>query len=276
MTTSGTTSVPVKFWVGLVAIVIYLALAAGLANLLTELVKPADPAVDLLLGHLPIPILIVAGVLFVRWSGWGERVWRTPSALETRPRRWWMLAIPLLLLVGPILTLTSTPADNDWNVGSVLIVALVFTCVGFGEELYFRGILRASIRAHHGETLAFVATSLLFGLGHSFSSFFHGLPLGFIALQVGATALLGAVYYGAFLATGRLWVPIALHALADFSLLIASGTLAESPSADINPPQASAWVEIGLWILAAAVLVSCIRRDLRARKERRAGEAPSV
>ncbi|RZU67058.1 hypothetical protein EV379_3434 [Microterricola gilva] len=262
--------VPQRFWVGLVAITIYILLAAGVANLLTAWLHPEDPAVDLALSHAPVLLLIVAGVLFVRWSGWGQQVWRVPAAFETRPRRWWMLIIPVLLLVQPILVLAQTPEDNSWNIGSVVLVAIVFTMVGFGEELYFRGIFRASVRAHFGETLTFVLTTLAFGIAHSFGSFAKGLDPAFILFQVGVTALSGALYYGAFLATGRLWVPIVLHALGDFSLTIANGGFTSSPAADVGTSPVNVAIEFALWALAFVVLISCIRRDALERKARRA------
>lgn len=258
-----------RFRVGLVAVVVYVAFAAGVANLLTAWVDPADPAAAYALAHVPVLIpLIVAGVLFVRWAGWNADVWRTPNAFEVAPRRRWMLVVPLLLLVQPVLTLASAPW-SEWEVAPVLLALVVTAMVGFGEELYFRGILRASLRERHGETVGLLVTSVAFGLAHSFGGFIHGEPLGFIAFQVFVTALAGAAYYAAFLATGRLWVPIVLHGLGDFSLLIGGGGFGGA-SSDADPSPANIVIQAVLWGLTAVVLISCIRGDVRARRNRTA------
>ncbi|MFZ4893000.1 CPBP family intramembrane glutamic endopeptidase [Plantibacter sp. Mn2098] len=263
--------VPQRFWVGLAAAAVYVAGAAGVANLLTGAFPQSDPLADLALGHFPVLIpLIVAGVLFVRWAGWRDQVWRAPAAFETTPRRWWLLAIPVLLLAQSVTVLVTMPADR-WQLGVILLVGAVTALVGFGEELFFRGILRASIRAHHGETVTLIATSLLFGAGHSIGSLMNGVPPGVIAFQVGVTALDGAVLYGAFLATGRLWVPIVLHALDDFVLRVGGG-VQSGPSSDVSLGPVSIAIEWTLWVLAIALLVSCIRRDVLARRAAHSAE----
>lgn len=266
MSTLGTrrsVRVPQGFWVGLVAIAVYIALAAVVANLLAEWLHPTDPVAVLALEHFPVLIpLVVAGIVFVRWAGWSRDVWRTSAAFDTRPRRWWMLAIPLLLLINSIVVLISAPA-SAWQLGPVVIVALAMALVGIGEELYFRGILRASLRAHHGETITFVVTSLLFGLAHTVGSLFLGAPVETIAFQVGATAFSGALLYAAFRATGRLWVPMLLHALDDFSLHLGGDAIGAGADA---ATQAVGAIGIAQWVLAAVFLISCIRQDLAARR----------
>ncbi|MBF4457448.1 CPBP family intramembrane glutamic endopeptidase [Pseudoclavibacter sp. VKM Ac-2867] len=254
-----------RIWIGVLLAIVYAAVAGGVANMLTEAFPQTDPAADFALGHFPVLIpLVVGGVLFIRWAGWSERVWRTPAAFETTPRRWWMLAIPVLLLAQAVLILATMPAER-WQFWLVLLIALGTGLVGFGEELYFRGILRASLLERHGETLALVVTSLAFGAAHSLGSLIGGVPLALTAFQVAATAFDGMLYYGVFLATGRLWVPIALHAITDFSLRVAGG-LNAGPSADIDLGPATAVIEIALGILAFLVLISCIRRDLHQRR----------
>lgn len=261
--------VPERFWVGLVATLLYVLVAGGLANLLTEWFPPADEVGDFALGHLPVLIpLIVVGVLFVRQAGWAQTVWRSTASFESRPRRWWMLAFPILL-VAQILILFSITPWGDWNLTLVFLVFGVNVLVGVGEELYFRGILRNSIRSHHGETLTLVSTSLLFGAAHALGSVTSGLPFAFILVQVGGTALMGAALYGAFRATGRLWVAMTLHALSDFSLRISSGDLDSASAHDLEPPAATGVIQFGLWVLALVLLISSIRQDLRARREKR-------
>ena len=225
--------VPRVFWVGLVAIAVYVLIAAGLANVLELLVKPATPVADFALTHfVPLSLLIVAGVLFARKAGWLAAVWRDERAVAEAPRRWWMLAVPLLLLVGPVADLFDVPW-GERGIGVVLLLLLGCVMVGFGEEFFYRGILRVSLRAHHGNFVTLLVTSVLFGISHSLGSLLNGVPVSVIAFQVGATGLTGALYYVAFCATGRLWVPILIHAFTDFVLYAQSDLSVDSHEAAV-------------------------------------------
>lgn len=265
-TTAPAERIPRRTWIGLVALLVYVAVAGGLGNLLDEWFQPSDAAAELILTHVPVLVLIAAGLVFVAKAGWSSAVWRTPAAaFELRPRRRWLLVIPVLMLVQSASVLVTAPW-GAWTLPSLLIAVLVFGAVGFGEELYFRGILRAAVSAHHGETVTLLVTSLGFGLAHALGSLAKGLPIGFIAFQVLVTAVSGAALYGVVLGTGRLWVAIALHALTDLSLTIGSGSLAETPSAGVDPGPVAIAAQGLQWVLAGFVLVSCIRRDLRVRR----------
>ncbi len=45
------------------------------------------------------------------------------------------------------------------QLGPLLVIALGYALVGIGEEFYLRGVLRVSVRAHHGEFLTLFATA---------------------------------------------------------------------------------------------------------------------
>src|SRR5688500_17182248 len=94
--------VPRTVWVALVAAAVYVLLAAGLGNLLDALVDPGSPTAEFAITHLvPLPIAIAAGLAFARWSGWWHDIWTTPRVTAARPRRLWMLAVPVLMLIIP-------------------------------------------------------------------------------------------------------------------------------------------------------------------------------
>ncbi|WP_146070282.1 CPBP family intramembrane glutamic endopeptidase [Arthrobacter sp. GMC3] len=257
--------VPRRMWIGLVAIVVYILFAAGLGNALDYWTGISSGPWELVISHAPIVVPIIAGIIFVKWAGWGPAVWRTPVPTGHRGRSWWWLAIPAIMLVQSLVNIAAAPLDT-WTIPSIVLVLVVMGLVGLGEEFYFRGILRASMTRHHGETFAFVVTSLAFGLAHSAASLAHGVPIATVAFQVAVTAAGGAVLYGAFLATGRLWVPIALHALDDFSLALGSGGFGVAAGTEFPTPSFVVFTQAVLWILAVVVLISCIRRDHKAKR----------
>lgn len=262
--------VPRRFWVGLVAAIVYVALAGGVAELLTEGISTEDDVAELSLGHFPVLIpLVAAGVWFVWRAGWTKHVWRTPAAFETQPRRWWMLAFPALLLIQSIVLLAGTPW-GAWSAAVLVVIVLVNILVGVGEELYFRGVLRASLRAHHGETVTLLVTSLMFGAAHALGSVLAGTGAGFVAFQVVVTATSGAVFYGVFRATGRLWIAMGLHALNDFTLRVSSGDLTSRSADNLDPSPINVVVQALLWVLVLVLLTSCIRQDTAERREKRA------
>ena len=269
--THGTDTAPRRFWIGLVAIVIYVALAAILSNALDDVVRPDSVVAEFALTHfVALPILLAAGLWFSRWSGWSKDIWSQAPAFAAQPRRRWMLAVPALLAVQSVLVLFDVPW-SDRSAGFILIVAIGTIMVGLGEELYYRGILRVSLRANHGELVTVVVCSVLFGASHSIGTLTHGIPVGFVAFQVAVTGMNGVLYYAAFTATGTLWVPIALHAFTDFSLYVQSGEgSAAGGDAQSDPNALSVVVQLALTALSVIVLVSAALEDRRARNARRA------
>jgi len=88
-------------------------------------------------------------------------------------------------------------------------ILLVAIAAGIGEEILFRGLLQASLARVLDPWIALALVSVLFGLVHYVS-----LAYAIVAALLGAT--LGATY----LATGNLFVAIAVHALYDFGALL--------------------------------------------------------
>jgi membrane protease YdiL (CAAX protease family) len=266
--------------VGLALVIVYVLLAAGVSNLLVDVLQPDSVAAEFALSHfVALPILIVVGLVFARWSGWSRDIWSSePARVSTggsmsgstvgsvaRPRPRWLLAVPVLLLINPVVGLIAAPWSERPAL-FVLTVALGCLMIGFAEEFFYRGALRVSLRSHHGEFVTVLVTSLLFGLSHSFGSLTHGVPLPIVAFQVAVTAMNGAMFYAAFLATGRLWVPMALHALTDFSLYVQSGDSDAAPGhagMDLGP--VSAIVQVALGIFTLVFLISLARDGWRSR-----------
>lgn len=266
VTTAERREVPRRFWVALVAIVVYVLMAAGVGNLFSALVDGEHhPVADWLVGTLvPVPILIIAGVWFARRSGWWQDIWREPSVAIGRPRRWWWLAAPVLSLIATTILFASVPWSGV-RVSVIVVVLIGSLCVGVGEELFFRGILVTALRAHHSEFVVLIVSSVLFGLAHVMGEVIVGLPLGTILFQVAFLSMNGALFYAARRATGRLSVPMLLHGLSDAALFLQ--TAGRSDEAPDTP--ATGMIELALIALSVAVAISVLRETVRTRRARR-------
>lgn len=265
-----TTGRPRSVWLALAAVVVYIALAAGLGNLLSGLVRDDESTAQFALGHfIPLAIAIALLLLFLRWAGWGSDVWRERPTPTLTPRRWWLLSIPVLVVLGPIGQLGDVPWASR-SIGTILVIAAGTLMVGFGEELVIRGILLTAVRARHGELATLLVTSFVFALAHIPSSLIAGVSVGAIAFQVAALASVGAAYYWVRRVTGRLWVGMLVHAFTDWVLYLASGAgtpAASMPQGHSGSPEVFPAIVQSLLLLATAIgVISVIREDRRNRR----------
>lgn len=212
----------------------------------------ADPTLAFLRTHvLPLTIIAVLLVAFVRRAGWWTPVWHDPP--DRRPPRWWWVfpGVYLVVIAGNL-------SQVDWGQAKdyLLVVAAGTLLVGFTEELALRGILLTGARGSWPELPAFFLTCFVFGALHSLN-LVHGAPLVPTLIQVGVTSFLGAVYYAAR-RTGGLWLAVVLHFLADFALYAAG----YSDSSNGNPP---VWGALSLTLLAvlSIPLIVSIARGTR-------------
>lgn len=145
--------------------------------------------------HLNLDKPMVFFAVLLAWPG------MLNSAIQTRirPLLAGFLILPGLFLLG--LSLGAVRMDLSapywWLV--FCLSNLFLTCLT--EEAFFRGYLQSAITLRLGATGGLVAASLLFGLAH-----IGGGP----ALVVFAS-LLGLGCGLGYFATGRLWVPVAMH-----------------------------------------------------------------
>ncbi|MEF2978396.1 CPBP family intramembrane glutamic endopeptidase [Subtercola sp. YIM 133946] len=256
--------VPRRFWVGLIGLIVYVLLAAVASDALGDLLGPTpDATAQFAITHLvALPILIAAGIVFAWRSGWWSDVWHEPSVARGRPRRWWWFLVPLLLLVQVALQLSGTQW-SQLTVGLVLVVIVGTTLVGVGEELYFRGILIVSLRGGHSEIVVLMVSAIVFGLAHTVTQLWQGLPLPVMLFQIAFLTMDGVLYYAVRRATGLLWVAMLVHGLTDFSLYLQSGGTRDT-GFDVAP--AAGYIGAVLGLLALLVLVSVIRETIRARR----------
>ncbi|PPF87228.1 hypothetical protein C5E07_17885 [Pseudoclavibacter sp. RFBJ3] len=255
----------------LAAVVVYVALAAGLGNLLSSLVSDDQEVAQFALGHLiPLPIGIALLLLYVRWTGNAEQVWRERPTPTLTPPRWYLVSIPILMTASSLAVLTEV-AWAEQTLALIAVITLGTLLVGFGEELAIRGVLLAAVRQRQGEFAVLLITSLVFALAHIPGSVIAGAPPATIAFQLGGLMIAGASYYWIRRVTGRLWVGALIHAFSDWGLYLAGDAGTQAASVP-NSHEAPADPFIGtlgvvLWIILAVGVVSVIREDRRNRRQ---------
>jgi len=139
-------------------------------------VVPGRIGTDIAMGLLAGGVVVVGSWASVRWTASGKR---------------------LADVLGR--TLRGLPA---WGSFPLALAA------GVAEEAFFRGTLWTAIDAVAGSDVAWIATSIAFGLAHGM--FRPGLR-SWSAFALGTGVLLG----GLRLATGGILAPVVAHALVD-------------------------------------------------------------
>ncbi len=132
-----------------------------------------------------------------------------------------------------------------------LIPLLALECMAIGvfEETFFRSMFQNYIAARFAKKkncvfITVVLTSVGFSAWHLLN-LLSGASLGGTALQLVYTFLLGIMFSYAVIATGDLWLPIAMHAIFDFG-----GALVPNLGS-------GEFQDTVFWILTVSVGVAC-------------------
>ena len=144
-------------------------------------------------------------------------MWRTRPSLADYGFRFplhvdrglWLLplvAVPVVLVAFVGIQVTPTQA---------VAYGVLAVCVGFNEEIWFRGLLLATLR-RLGTRRAIIGASVVFGALH-LTNFFAGRPPLYLGLQFAFACLVGFVLAEIVAITGSLWVGIAWHFLYDWA-----------------------------------------------------------
>ncbi len=104
----------------------------------------------------------------------------------------------------------------DLTFTSVLLIIALMVCVGFLEELIFRGMLFRGIQRTSTLTRAVVISGVTFGIGHVVN-LARGMTLLEQSIQIGFGVVLGIVLALLFAVTGTIVWLIAFHALLNIS-----------------------------------------------------------
>lgn len=170
-------------------------------------------------GCITAPLAAAMAALLLGWvrgCRLSEKYGLVPASVPARALLYY-LPLPVMVSVNlwggfaPGLT----PAETALGVGSML-------CVGFLEEVIFRGLLFGALRPM-GEKRAVIISSVTFGLGHAVN-LLQGADFVPTLLQVVYAAAAGFLFTVLFMRTGSLLAPIAAHsALNALSVFAAEG-----------------------------------------------------
>lgn len=212
--------VPPRPWLGLVALVVYLAiivLIQGTSGIpYTQVAASAENIWRS--GVLSIAVASLALAALATWWGW----WR-PALFErpTTTRRWTIIA-PVLILLLAVVNLLFTKWGNV-TLGFLVAGLALGVLVGFGEEFATRGLLLVGLRGRLREIFVWIITCVLFGCLHGVNIVL-GAPASSTLFQVLDSAAAGSVFYIVRRVTGSLIWAMALHGLWDFSLFVAQAS----------------------------------------------------
>lgn len=207
--------------------------------------------VETIVRNLLIPVGVALLVVLAATTALGQ--W---SAVLQEPRRTarWVRVVPIVLGLAIVAgTNYAGLADKDLAFVGVLLAGAL--CVGFGEEIMFRGLALAAMR-DRGMTEARVAlwSSVLFGAAHSMNIVIAG-PKALV--QVLVTTLAGYFFYAVRRWSGGILLPAVLHGLWDFGLF--SGNITEG----------DVYAGAALFVLADVVLALILLTDVLLRRRRR-------
>ena len=163
-------------------------------------------------------LIIVAGVIFASYlagSRWIEG--RRPPELESSRGIPEMavgvgMGVALFGAVMALLWAFGAYHPTGWGTAAVLCSGfLVATLVAIVEETIVRGFVFRVIQIASGTWAAVAISSALFGVAHAFN------PGATISSSIAIALEAGVLLAAAYIVTGRLWLPIGLHAGWNFA-----------------------------------------------------------
>ena len=181
----------------------------------------ADTTANLLHGVVPmVAISLVWGLLMAWRSGWLKPIFaqQPPSAF---PKFFWL--IPACWIGMCLIRVVASPWPS-FDATYIMVLAVAMIMVGFNEELLFRGIVAYGARGPGpwSEARTMLVSSLGFGLFH-LPNVLVGQALGPTLIQVGYAFFMGIALFVSMRIARSILLPVALHALWDFSTFTSKG-----------------------------------------------------
>ncbi|MEO6867241.1 MAG: CPBP family intramembrane glutamic endopeptidase [Gaiellales bacterium] len=189
----------------------------------------------LVLGMLEL--LVLAGaVLFTHLRG-GVRGLGVELRGARQARGWWQLAPSGLLVIAPsfAFALADDPSTVITRTSVATLAAFVGLAVliGITEELWFRGLVMASLDPQRSPWLAVFGSAILFGLPHLLSS--NAGVTAATALNAAAVTLAIAIPFACVRVASRAIVPmIGWHAAIDAWAFLHTSSITAEGTPDIS------------------------------------------
>ena len=135
---------------------------------------------------------------------------------------WYLAILPAFVIAVnnfPFVSYLSGDCSFSAEAGELLLFALSCLCVGFFEEMAFRGcalmyIMKKRSGTRLGIFLSIVLSSCVFGLVH-LVNIFTSSP-GAVIRQIGYSALIGAMCSIVLIATRNIWLCVICHGVYNF------------------------------------------------------------
>lgn len=166
---------------------------------------------------LRFEVLLVASVSAICFL---IRDWKGLHASTSLNRHWLWFLLPVLIYLAVValagvIALDRTSFDYVTVIRPLFVSVILTTLlVGVFEEFLFRGIVFRGLNLWRGPVVAFVLSSVLFGLMH-YVNWIGGQSLATTHLQVLHAGAAGLLYAGIMLKTGSIWVSVLIHASWD-------------------------------------------------------------
>lgn len=192
-------------WHAVAWIAIYV-IAVSFGDWLSTLIGVPNSGTSAMLALLALWLVISLGR-----RGWLQ--YYGVRALRRRDFSATLLYIPLVLIA---LMQFTKGFRNDLDFTAVALIVALMVCVGFLEELIFRGMLFRGIQRTSTLTRAIVISGVTFGLGHIVNLARGMAPLE-QTVQIAFGIVLGIVLALLFAVTGTIVPLIAFHALLNIS-----------------------------------------------------------
>ncbi len=185
-------------------------------------------------------------VVVTTFLGWWKPAIHEPRKVGST----WMWSIPVLLLIGAVVNLTTTKwGEIDGVASYALWLAIGTLLVGFSEELLTRGIAIVGARGAMHEKWVWVFSGVIFGLLHVPNAFFGQSAAGTVQQVVFAFGI-GLTYYVTRRLAGTLIVTMGLHAVWDFSVFIQEHSVSNLADKPVAPAGFVLYIAIALGIVA--------------------------
>lgn len=204
-----------------VYLVLYLASGKVIALLFPDAAR-ADPLSSAASAFVQLGFPVVFGgvLLFAvaSWLGWTAELFGRQPVARSR----WMWLGPVVALSPIVLRVLGI----EWSSHPLSVIVTVMgigLCIGFTEELLFRGFAVKMVRdGGHGELVVAAVAAVTFSLSHSVNAF-NGQPLLTVGVTVLYTLGFGVLMYLTLRVTGFLLWAMLLHGLTDPTTALASG-----------------------------------------------------